>query len=72
MNMDDLFTDATPTLLRVDEVATLLQVSGSTITRWIRQGKLPAIHIEREWRISRNDLIMWLDERYLNGAGHGQ
>lgn len=72
MNIDDLFADATPTLLRVSEVAVLLQVSGSTITRWIRQGKLPAIHIEREWRISRNDLIAWLDERYLNGDGHEQ
>lgn len=72
MNMDDLFTDATPMLLRVDEVATLLQVSGSTITRWIRQGRLPAIRIEREWRISRDDLTSWLEKRYLNGTVNGQ
>lgn len=71
MNIDDFSTDTIPPLLRVSEVAALLQVSTSTVTRWIRYGRLPAIRVEREWRVPKNDLAVWLARRYQSG-GHDE
>ncbi len=45
---DELFT--------VDEVAEQLRVSKKTILRWINAKLLPAIKLEKEYRIPKNDL----------------
>jgi len=71
MDMSDLFNQDTPSMLRVGEVAALLQVSGNTVTRWIRQGRLPAVRVGRCWRIPRNDMVRWLDARSTTGAYDG-
>ena len=39
-------------LLTVEEVATYLRVSRSTVWRWCQSKKVPAFKIGREWRIS--------------------
>ncbi len=39
-------------LLTVEEVATYLRVSRSTVWRWCQAKKVPAFKIGREWRIS--------------------
>ena len=43
-------------VLTVQEVATYLKVSRSTVWRWCKNGKLPAFRIGREWRIHREAL----------------
>lgn len=48
--------------LRVSEVAETLQLNPQTVSRWLRQGKLPGRKVGSEWRVSRKDL-----EDYLNG-----
>ena len=71
MDMNDLFGQNTPSLLRVGEVASLLQVSGNTVTRLIRQGKIPAIRVGRCWRIPRDDMARWLDAHSTTGGRDG-
>jgi excisionase family DNA binding protein len=43
-------------ILTVQEVATYLEVSRSTVWRWCNTGRLPAFRIGREWRIHREAL----------------
>ena len=43
-------------VLTVQEVATYLKVSRSTVWRWCKNGKLPAFRIGREWRIHQETL----------------
>jgi len=47
---------ATQILLTVQQVMGRLQVSDETIYRYIRQGKLKAVHVGSLWRISPEDL----------------
>jgi len=42
-------------LLTVAEVAALAQHLPQTVTRWIREGRLPARRYGRKWLISRAD-----------------
>ena len=44
--------DAMDELLTVEEVASYLRVSRSTVWRWCQAKKVPAFKIGREWRIS--------------------
>jgi excisionase family DNA binding protein len=43
-------------LLTVDEVADQLRVSKKTILRWINAKILPAIKLEKEYRVVKSDL----------------
>jgi len=52
--MDEMLTTA--------EAAELLRVSEFTIRRWCASGRLPAIKLGRDWRISRTRL----DRKQLN------
>lgn len=56
--------------LTVNEVAELLHVCRQTVARWIREGKLPASdlapgEIRAMWRISREDLYRFVEQRKL-------
>ena len=42
-----------PPFLTTEEAASLLQVHANTILRWIKQGKLPATQIGKQYRIPR-------------------
>jgi excisionase family DNA binding protein len=46
--------------LTVEDVAKQLQVSTYTVRRWLKSGKLPAIKLGKEWRISPDDLEAFL------------
>ncbi|WP_414630611.1 helix-turn-helix domain-containing protein, partial [Bifidobacterium sp. UBA744] len=46
-------------------------VSGNTVTRLIRQGKIPAIRVGRCWRIPRDDMARWLDAHSTTGGRDG-
>lgn len=43
-------------LLTVDEVATYLRTTKTTIYRWLKQGKIIGIKIGKEWRIDQSSL----------------
>jgi putative molybdopterin biosynthesis protein len=51
--------------LTAEEVAELLSVSVDTVRNWCsrKKNKLPAFKIGREWRIIREDLERFIQER---------
>ncbi|MBE3573478.1 MAG: helix-turn-helix domain-containing protein [Moorella humiferrea] len=46
-----------PEIMNVEEVADLLRVSNQTVYNLVRNGKLPATKIGREWRFSRTQIL---------------
>lgn len=52
-----------PEIMNVEEVADLLRVSSQTVYNLVKQGKLPATKIGREWRFSRDAVV-----GIMNGA----
>jgi excisionase family DNA binding protein len=48
-------------MLTVEEIAEDLRVSGGTVRRWIRQGKLPAFGLG-QYRIRRADYQKFLEK----------
>lgn len=49
--------------LTTKQVADLLGVKVVTIRRYIQSGKLPAVQLEKEFRISKKDLEEFLNKR---------
>lgn len=49
--------------LSLRDVARLLDVSDDTVSRWIRQGDLPASHVRGEFRVNKVDLQEWAATR---------
>jgi excisionase family DNA binding protein len=49
-------------LLTVHDVAEKLQVKESTVRTWIREKKLRAIKLAKDWRIAQGDLEAFLNE----------
>jgi len=50
-------------LMTIKEVADFLRISTISAYSWVRDGKLPAIRIGKEWRVRTRDLNEWLDVR---------
>jgi excisionase family DNA binding protein len=50
-------------LLTVERVAEELSVHPKTVRTWIREGKLVAVDLGKEYRVRRSDLDRFLEER---------
>ena len=48
------------------QVADILEVHERSISRWIKEGKLPAVRIGNRYRVSHEDLERFLEERRTN------
>lgn len=46
--------------LRLSELATLLDISETTITKWSQEGVLPCYRIQDEYRFNREEIEDWL------------
>jgi PTS system nitrogen regulatory IIA component len=46
--------------LKIKDVAELLNVSETTIRRWLTDGKIPAYRIHHQYRFSRNEIEDWM------------
>lgn len=46
--------------LKTRDVAELLNVSETTIRRWLRKGKIPAYRINDQYRFNRNEIEDWV------------
>jgi len=54
-------------LLTIEEVAAILKIKPRTIREYIAQEKLPAVELEKSYRIYRKDLDAFLAQRYKRG-----
>lgn len=52
-----------------NEIAEMLGVDPITIRRWIQKGKLPAIDIGKEYRVSKSDLDAFIEARRVKKGG---
>ena len=55
-------------LLTTREVAERLKVSGSTVRRMAREGRLPAMRVGKLWRFPLQELVVKLRQRQLASA----
>jgi len=49
-------------LMKASEVAVLLDQEESTVIRWIKKDKLPAVLVRDSYRVNRVDLLEWATE----------
>lgn len=51
--------------LKIKDVAELLNVSETTIRRWLTEGKIPAYRLNHQYRFSRNEIEAWVMSQKL-------
>lgn len=54
--------------LKIKDVAELLNVSESTIRRWLSEGKIPAYRLQHQYRFSRPEIEDWVMEQKLRSS----
>jgi PTS system nitrogen regulatory IIA component len=54
--------------LKIKDVADLLNISETTVRRWLAEGKIPAYRINHQYRFSRGEIQNWVMSQKL---GHG-
>lgn len=52
--------------LKIKDVAQLLNVSETTIRRWLKDGKIPAYQLNRQYRFNRTEIEDWMLKCKLN------
>ncbi len=55
-------------VLTIAEVAKYLKLHELTVRRLAREGELPAFKVGRQWRIKRDLLESWIEERSGKGS----
>ena len=51
--------------LKIKDVADLLNVSETTVRRWVTDGKMPAYRLNHQYRFSREEIESWVMSRKL-------
>lgn len=51
--------------LKIKDVAELLNISETTLRRWLVDGKIPAYRLNRQYRFSRTEIEDWLMQQKL-------
>ncbi|SCA62810.1 Uncharacterized protein SCG7086_AE_00010 [Chlamydiales bacterium SCGC AG-110-P3] len=54
--------------LKIKDVSDLLNVSETTIRRWLSDGKIPAYRINRQYRFSRTEIEDWVMSQKLGAS----
>ena len=57
--------------LSVADVSKLLGVSGKTVYRWVKDGRLPAYRLGQQLRFNRAELLEWATAQRVPVAPHG-
>ncbi|GAB6193914.1 methylation-associated defense system helix-turn-helix domain-containing protein MAD1 [Desulforhopalus sp. IMCC35007] len=50
-------------VLKIRNVAALLKVGEKTIYTMAQSGELPAFKVRGQWRFSRKDIDMWIEQQ---------
>ncbi len=51
-------------VLTIEELATYLKISKSTLYKLVREGKIPSQKIGRHWRFRKIAIDLWLEETW--------
>lgn len=51
----------TPEILTAEDAAAILRCDYETVLRLLRAGELPGVKVGRQWRISRANLIRYVE-----------
>lgn len=65
--MDRIRVEIPKPWLSVADICDYMGVSTFVVTSILRSGELPAVKFGREWRISRDDFEVWINDQ--RGAG---
>lgn len=57
--------------LKIKDVSDLLNVSETTIRRWLADGKIPAYRINHQYRFNRQEIENWVMSRKLGNSPGG-
>ncbi len=55
--------------LKIKDVADLLNVSETTLRRWVGDGKIPAYRLNHQYRFNRTEIENWVLEQKLGSDG---
>ena len=58
------------TIYTLDELAELLKVTKRTLYNYVRSGKLEAVKVGREWRVTEDQLKHFLEEQSTSSNNH--
>ena len=61
--MKPLKLENLPEVLTVKELASLIKVHETTIKRALKNGKLKGFKATRDWRISKDEVLKWIDAK---------
>ncbi|MCK5681210.1 helix-turn-helix domain-containing protein [bacterium] len=50
-------------ILKIKDIATLLKVGEKTIYSMTQSGELPAFKVRGQWRFSKKDIDMWIEQQ---------
>lgn len=53
----------TPQLLTLSQVCEMLQISRDTMESWIKNGKIAAVKLGRQWRFEQADIDRYIKSR---------
>ncbi len=56
-------------LLTLNEAADRLNISRSTMLRWLKTGKIAGVKMGRDWRIDPDDLDRFIEASKSQGLG---
>lgn len=65
-HFDEQVEDDSLVLYKTEQVAEMCQVTPYTVRLWLKEGTLPGVKLENQWRIRRSDLKKFLNERYAS------
>jgi PTS system nitrogen regulatory IIA component len=58
-----------PPIMTIAEVSQYLGLHELTVRRLARDGSIPALKLGRQWRIKRDLLEKWIEQRSLDNLG---
>ena len=57
-----------PAIMTISDVAEFLGLHELTVRRLAREGQLPALKLGRQWRVKKDLLEKWIEERSLDNV----
>ena len=59
-------------VLTIEELATYLKISKSSLYKIVREGKVPSQKVGRHWRFRKKAIDLWLEETRPTTASSGE